>query len=502
MKHDKFLNNRYRKREVPNVADNTPRYALRSYAEVPEMRRISKIHFVGIGGAGMCGIAEVLLNQGYKITGSDLAKGKSTDRLEAMGAQVFAQHLASNVEDVDVVVVSSAIDPNNPEITFARDNRIPVVRRAEMLGELMRYRHGIAVAGTHGKTTTTSLIASVLAQAGFDPTFVIGGLLNSSDSNGRLGASRLLVAEADESDASFLHLQPMVAVLTNIDRDHLSNYEGSFEKLKGAFLEFIHNLPFYGLLVACLDDHDVRSLLPFVKRSVVTYGLDPEADVRAIDLVQNGGQAMFTVLRKGQPDLAITLAMPGKHNVLNALAAVAIATDEGVGDEDIAKGLNDFSGVGRRFEIHGRFTAEDGEFLLVDDYGHHPTELKATIEAVRLGWPGRRLIMVYQPHRYSRMLELFDQFVDVLGAVDQLILLDVYAAGEESIAGATGKDLFNAITRDSDTEVEFVQDVAFVPGLLDSMVKAGDFVLTQGAGETSKLAGTLRAHWQSKAVIS
>ncbi|MFT7306674.1 MAG: UDP-N-acetylmuramate--alanine ligase, partial [Candidatus Azotimanducaceae bacterium] len=302
--------------------------------------------------------------------------------------------------------------------------------------------------------------------------------------------------------ASFLHLQPMVAVLTNIDRDHLSNYEGSFEKLKGAFLEFIHNLPFYGLLVACLDDHDVRSLLPFVKRSVVTYGLDPEADVRAIDLVQNGGQAMFTVLRKGQPDLAITLAMPGKHNVLNALAAVAIATDEGVGDEDIAKGLNDFSGVGRRFEIHGRFTAEDGEFLLVDDYGHHPTELKATIEAVRLGWPGRRLIMVYQPHRYSRMLELFDQFVDVLGAVDQLILLDVYAAGEESIAGATGKDLFNAITRDSDTEVEFVQDVAFVPGLLDSMVKAGDFVLTQGAGETSKLAGTLRAHWQSKAVIS
>tara|TARA_R110002072_G_scaffold2252_2_gene18592 strand:- start:55955 stop:57355 length:1401 start_codon:yes stop_codon:yes gene_type:complete len=464
------------------------------------MRRISKIHFIGIGGAGMCGIAEVLINQGYIITGSDLASGKSTARLESMGAQIFTEHLASNVEGVDVVVVSSAIDPSNPEIAFARDNRIPVVRRAEMLGELMRYRHGIAVAGTHGKTTTTSLIASVLAQAGFDPTFVIGGLLNSSDSNGRLGASRLLVAEADESDASFLHLQPMVAVLTNIDRDHLSNYEGSFEKLKGAFLDFIHNLPFYGLLVACIDDHDVRSILPSVKRSVVTYGFDPEADVRAIDLVQDQGRARFTVLRRDLSDLSISLAMPGKHNVLNALAAVAIATDEGVSDEDIAKGLEDFSGVGRRFEIHGRFKADGGEFLLVDDYGHHPSELKATIEAVRTGWPDQRLIMVYQPHRYSRTIELFDQFVDVLGSVDQLILLDVYAAGEQSIAGATGKDLFNAITRDSDTAVEFVQDIALVPELLDSLVQAGDFVLTQGAGETSKLAGTLQTYWNTRAV--
>jgi len=474
----------------------------RSYTEVPEMRRISKIHFIGIGGAGMCGIAEVLLNQGYQITGSDLASGDNTRRLESMGATIFDQHLASNVEGVDVVVVSSAINPLNPEIMYARDNRIPVVRRAEMLGELMRYRHGIAVAGTHGKTTTTSLIASVLAQAGFDPTFVIGGLLNSSESNGRLGASRLLVAEADESDASFLHLQPMVAVLTNIDRDHLANYEGSYDKLKGAFLEFIHNLPFYGLLVACIDDHDVRSLLPSVKRSVVTYGFDPEADVRATKLIQEHGQARFTVVRKDQPDLEITLAMPGKHNVLNALAAVAIATDEGVSDEDISAGLGSFSGVSRRFEIHGRFTAGDGELLLVDDYGHHPTELKATIEAVRTGWPERRLIMIYQPHRYSRTIELFDQFVDVLGLVDELILLEVYAAGEEVIAGATGKDLFNAITRDSDTKVEFVQDISLVPELLDSMVKAGDFVLTQGAGETSKLAGTLQKHWQQRAIAS
>jgi UDP-N-acetylmuramate--alanine ligase len=475
--------------------------------EVPEMRRINTIHFVGIGGAGMCGIAEVLLNQGYQVTGSDLAAGKITQRLTALGAVIFDQHLASNVEGANVVVVSSAIDPSNPEVGYAREHRIPVIRRAEMLGELMRYRHGIAVAGTHGKTTTTSLIASVLAQAGLDPTFVIGGLLNSAESNGRLGASRLLVAEADESDASFLHLQPMVAVLTNIDRDHLANYEGSYDKLKGAFLEFIHNLPFYGLLVACLDDHDVRSILPTVTRSVVTYGFDPEADVRAVNLTQNNGKAYFTVLRKDLPELEIILAMPGRHNVLNALAAVAIATDEGVSDEDIAAGLGGFTGVGRRFEIHGHFVANEaapgeGEFLLVDDYGHHPTELKATIEAVRTGWPEHRLIMVYQPHRYSRTIELFDQFVDVLGSVDQLILLDVYAAGEKAIPGASGKDLFNAITRDSDTAVEFVQDIADVPALLDSLVKAGDFVLTQGAGETSKLAGSLQIHWQGRRVSS
>lgn len=474
----------------------------RTYTEVPEMRRISRIHFVGIGGAGMCGIAEVLLNQGYQVTGSDLASGKVTQRLVSMGAVIFNGHLAANVEGVDVVVVSSAIDPSNPEIAYAREHRIPVVRRAEMLGELMRYRHGIAVAGTHGKTTTTSLIASVLAQAGLDPTFVIGGLLNSAESNGRLGASRLLVAEADESDASFLHLQPMVAVLTNIDRDHLANYEGSYEKLKGAFLEFIHNLPFYGLLVACIDDHDVRSILPSVTRSIVTYGFDPEADVRATNLSQKDGRASFTVSRREHSDLDITLAMPGKHNVLNALAAIAIATDEGVSDQDIVIGLGSFSGVGRRFEMHGRFTAGDGEFLLVDDYGHHPTELKATVEAVRTGWPDHRLIMVYQPHRYSRTMELFDQFVDVLGSVDQLILLDVYAAGESVIPGATGKDLFNAITRDSDTSVEFVQDIAEVPALLDQLVVAGDFVLTQGAGETSRLAGSLQSHWQGRVVKS
>ncbi len=468
------------------------------YTEIPEMRRISRIHFVGIGGAGMCGIAEVLLNQGYAISGSDMADSSVTERLKELGATVYFGHEASNVENVDVVVVSSAIDASNPEIAYAREHRIPVVRRAEMLGELMRYRHGIAVAGTHGKTTTTSLIASVLAQAGFDPTFVIGGLLNSTASNGRLGSSRILVAEADESDASFLHLQPMVAVLTNIDRDHLGNYEGSFTKLKAAFLDFIHNLPFYGLLVACIDDQDVRALLPSVKRSVITYGFDPEADVRASDLKQENGRASFTVSRQGQAPLQITLAMPGKHNVLNALAAVAIATDEGVVDEDIAAGLASFTGVGRRFEIHGEFKVGEGSFLLVDDYGHHPTEVRATIEAVRVGWPEHRLIMIYQPHRYSRTIELFDQFVDVLGQVDLLILLDVYAAGEEPLPGATGQDLFNAIQRDSDTDVKFVARIEDVPAVLDGLVQENDFVLTQGAGQTTRLARDLKARWQGR----
>lgn len=470
----------------------------RGYLEVPEMRRISKIHFIGIGGAGMCGIAEVLLNQGYAISGSDLSESAVTKRLQDMGATIYQGHVAANVEDVDVVVVSSAIDRGNPEIEYARSHRIPVVRRAEMLGELMRYRHGIAVAGTHGKTTTTSLIASVLGQAGFDPTFVIGGLLNSSASNGRLGTSRILVAEADESDASFLHLQPMVAVLTNIDRDHLSNYEGSYTKLKSAFLDFIHNLPFYGLLVACIDDHDVRSLLPSVTRSVITYGFDPAADVRASDLVQKSGQSSFVVYRKDSDPLPITLAMPGKHNVLNALAAIAIASDEGVSDDDIAKGLETFTGVGRRFEIHGEFSVDDGVFLLVDDYGHHPTEVRATVESVRVGWPMHRLVMVYQPHRYSRTMELFDQFVDVLGQVDLLILLDVYAAGEEPIEGATGQDLFNAIQRDGDTRIEFAENIEAVPVLLDELVEANDFVLTQGAGQTTRLAQDLKARWQSR----
>ncbi len=468
--------------------------------EVPEMRRIKNIHFVGIGGAGMCGIAEVLLIQGYEISGSDKQVSKNTQRLEDLGATIHIGHAGKNVKSADVVVVSTAIDTSNPEVSYARENRIPIVPRAEMLGELMRYRHGIAVAGTHGKTTTTSLIASILGAAGLDPTFIIGGLLKSTESNGKLGASRFLVAEADESDASFLHLQPMVAVLTNVDKDHLSFYEGSFEKLKTAFLEFIHNLPFYGLLVACLDDPVVKSILPSVQRPVITYGFDSDADIYAENIEQIEGKSVFTVYRDGKDDLNVTLSMPGKHNVLNALAAIAIATDEGVADADIIKGLQGFQGVARRFEIHGKFEHDDGNYLLVDDYGHHPSEVKATIQAVREGWPERRLIMIYQPHRFSRTLELFDQFVDVLSSVDCLILLDVYAAGEDPIIGATGADLYKSISRASNIVIEFAEDIESVPDIIDNMVSANDFVLTQGAGETGKLAQMLRQHWQSKVV--
>ena len=469
--------------------------------DVPEMRRISLIHFVGIGGAGMCGIAEVLLNQGYRISGSDMSDTPVTQRLAVLGAAIQIGHHARNVAGADVIVISSAIRDSNPELIEANANRIPVVRRAEMLGELMRYRHGIAIAGTHGKTTTTSLVASILGQAGLDPTFVIGGLLNSAASNARLGASRYMVAETDESDASFLHLQPMVSVLTNIDRDHLANYEGSFEKLKTAFLEFVHNLPFYGLLVACYDDPGVKSILPEVKRSMLTYGFDPEADIHATNLVQSGVTSKFLVTRVGhEKSLEISLELPGEHNVLNALAAIAIATDEGVNDADIQLGLSSFQGVGRRFENHGEYlidTADnDSRYVVFDDYGHHPSEVKATIEAVRQGWPASRLVMIYQPHRYTRTHELFDQFVDALSMVDQLVLLDVYAAGESPIPGATGEDLFKAIKRKANTKVEFLTSIDEVPLVLDEMVRANDFVLTQGAGETSKLAKALTARWE------
>jgi len=478
-----------------------------STAEVPEMRRIKLIHFVGIGGAGMCGIAEVLLNQGYKISGSDMFDTPVTQRLAQLGVIIQTGHTASNVEGADVIVISSAIPATNPELVAAGENRIPVVRRAEMLAELMRYRHGIAIAGTHGKTTTTSLVASILGQAGFDPTFIIGGLLNSAASNARLGASRYMVAEADESDASFLHLQPMVAVLTNIDRDHLANYDGSFDKLKTAFVEFIHNLPFYGLLVACYDDPGVKSILPRVKRSVLTYGFDPEADIYATNLTQTGATSHFSVVRNGHAEpLLVSVDLPGEHNVLNALAAIAIATDEGVKDEDIQLGLSGFQGVGRRFENHGKYLVDpldaQSDYVVFDDYGHHPSEVKATIEAVRKGWPTSRLVMIYQPHRYTRTHELFDQFVDVLSMVDRLVLLDVYAAGESEIPGATGEDLYKAINRKANTQVDFVLSIDEVPSLLDKLVEANDFVLTQGAGETSKLAKALTSRWETRRVKS
>lgn len=472
-----------------------------NFPDVPEMRRIKRIHFVGIGGAGMCGIAEVLLNQGYQISGSDLKESAVTKRLKTLGVKLFIGHDESNVDDADVVVTSSAIKGENPEVSSAHSRRVPVVRRAEMLAELMRYRHGIAVAGTHGKTTTTSLIASILAQAGLDPTFIIGGLLNSAETNGRLGTSRYLVAEADESDASFLHLQPMVVVLTNVDRDHLSYYEGSFEKLQNAFIEFIHNLPFYGLLVACIDDPVIKLLLPRVKRSIMTYGFDSGADVCAYNVQQNGTRSTFQVSRKGNmEDLEIEFNLPGRHNILNALAAIAIASDEGISNEDIEKGLENFQGVGRRFEVHGRFSTQDGSYLLVDDYGHHPSEVKAIVDAVRNGWPGNRLVMVYQPHRYTRTFELFDQFVEVLATVDHLILTEVYPAGEEMIAGATGKDLYQKLLAGGQVSIDFIDNIMDVPARLDEIVRADDLVLTQGAGETASLAQTLVSNWASRRI--
>jgi UDP-N-acetylmuramate--alanine ligase len=471
------------------------------FPDVPEMRRIKRIHFVGIGGAGMCGIAEVLMNQGYEISGSDLTSSVVTERLKAYGATIFIGHDKCQVSDVDVVVTSTAIQEGNPEVDAAHKNRIPVVRRAEMLGELMRYRHGIAVAGTHGKTTTTSLIASIFAQAKLDPTFIIGGLLNSAESNGQLGRSRYLIAEADESDASFLHLQPMVAVLTNIDKDHLTYYEGSFEKLQHAFIEFIHNLPFYGLLVACADDPVIKSILPQVQRPILTYGFDERADVQAHDVKQTEITSEFKVKRDGCPnDIEISLNLPGRHNVLNALAAIAIASDEGVSDFDIRKGLASFQGVGRRFEVHGKFSIEDGNYLLVDDYGHHPTEVKATIDAVRSGWPNNRLVMVYQPHRYTRTLELFDQFVDVLSRVDHLVLTEVYSAGEEKIAGATAKDIYQKLVMESRVDVDYIDRIEDIPEHLDKILCPGDLVLTQGAGETAKLAQILKLNWASRRV--
>ena len=458
---------------------------------IPEMRRIKRIHFIGIGGAGMSGIAEVLLNQGYHISGSDLRESSTVERLRNMGAEIFIGHHMNNVVGANVIVNSSAIDEDNPEICSAREHRIPIVRRAEMLAELMRYRHGIAVAGTHGKTTTTSMVTSVLAAAGLDPTFVIGGLVNSTGSNAQLGTSHYLVAEADESDASFLHLQPMLAVITNIDADHMDTYEGDFSRLKKTFVEFIHNLPFYGLAVVCGDDEVVQELLPDISRQVVTYGFDESNDYHAVDVQQNKTQTTFTVIAPSflkNEKLTITVNMPGKHNVLNALAAIAIAVDEGVSIEAIKEGLENFQGVGRRFQIYGEYPIADGHAMLVDDYGHHPREVEVTIEAVRDGWSDRRLVMVYQPHRYSRTRDLYEDFVDVLSKVDVLILLDVYPAGEEPIQGADGRSLSRSIRTRGKVDPIFVEGVDGVPAIIHEIVEANDIVITQGAGNVGGLA--------------
>lgn len=458
---------------------------------IPEMRRIRRIHFIGIGGAGMCGIAEVLLNQGYVISGSDLRESAVVERLRVLGADVIIGHSANNVVGVDVVVISTAIDLNNPELLAARENRIPVVRRAEMLAEIMRYRHGIAVAGAHGKTTTTSLIASILTEAGRDPTYVIGGLLNSSGSNACLGASRYLVAEADESDASFLHLQPMVSVVTNIDADHMETYGGDFKRLQQTYVQFLHNLPFYGVAVVCVDDKPVCDILLDIGRPTLTYGLSEKADFRIVDVVQDKMQSTFTVLRPEHKSITATINLPGLHNVQNATAAIAVATDEGIADDVIIRALEKFQGVGRRFQVYGEYPVGNGKAMLVDDYGHHPREVESVVSAVRKGWPDRRLVMVYQPHRYTRTRDLYEDFVQVLSKVDVLILLDVYSAGEAFIAGADSRALARSIRQRGQVDPVFVESIDEVPAVLAPLLLADDIVVTQGAGNIGSLAGLL-----------
>ena len=454
------------------------------------MGRIHRVHFVGIGGVGMGGIAEVLLNLGYRVSGSDLRENAVTQRLQELGATVMIGHHARNVRRVDVVVVSSAITTDNPEIAAARAARIPVVPRAEMLGELMRFRQGIAVAGTHGKTTTTSLLASVLAEGGLDPTFVIGGRLNSAGSNARLGTGRYLVAEADESDGSFLMLQPTIAVVTNIDADHLEAYEGDFDRLQNAFLDFLLHLPFYGIAVLCIDDPQVAKLIPKLTRTVVTYGTSPEADVRVTDLRQEGLRMHFTVHIRDH-ELPVTLTLPGRHNALNAVAAIAVASELGVDDAAIQHGLESFEGIGRRCEVHGEWVAGDCRVTVVDDYAHHPREIEATLQAVHDGWPDRRVVVVFQPHRYTRTRDLLDDFAYVLCEVDALVLLDVYAAGEAPIPGADGRSLSRAIRARGKVDPVFISGVDELPRALGAVVEDGDVLLLLGAGDIGSAAPTL-----------
>ena len=459
----------------------------------PEMRRIRRIHFVGIGGSGMCGIAEVLLNQGYEISGSDINRGPSIKRLTDAGATVFIGHREENIQGAHVVVKSSAVTLENTEIAAAREQGIPVVRRAEMLAELMRYRHGIAIAGTHGKTTTTSLITAIFAEDGRDPTFVVGGRVNSVGTNAKLGGSRYLVAEADESDASFLHLQPMVAVVTNIEADHMETYDFDFNRLTKTYIEFLHNLPFYGLAVMCIDDQVIRDLLVDVARPTLTYGFSDDAAYRIKEMRVEQNRSHFVIERPdGLAPLSISLNIPGQHNALNAAAAIAVASDEGISDQAIIDGLNSFGGVGRRFEIYGEYpVAGNGQAMLVDDYGHHPTEIKATVDAVRAGWPDRRLVMIFQPHRYTRTRDLYEDFVKVLAEVDVLIVLDVYTAGEEPIAGAGSKNLCGSIRQRSALDPIYIETIEEVPALLNELVQDNDLVITQGAGSVNKLVALL-----------
>lgn len=457
------------------------------------MRRIRKVHFVGIGGAGMSGIADVMHTLGYQVSGSDIASNAVTERLQNMGVKVYHSHTAENVSDVDVVVTSTAINKDNVEVEAAKARRIPVVPRAEMLAELMRFSHGIAVAGTHGKTTTTSLVTSVLAEAGLDPTYVIGGKLNSSATHARLGKGKYLVAEADESDASFLYLQPMIAIVTNVDADHLPTYGGDFSRLKQAFVEFLHHLPFYGLAIVCVDDEEARSLLPDITRPVIRYGIDFDADICASNIRYHGTQTVFDVmLPDAKAPVEIVLNMPGRHNVLNALAAICVAYELGVSVSDVQAALSKFEGIGRRMHMYGDIKLAQGFVTLIDDYAHHPTEVAATISATKNAWPDKRLVVVFQPHRFTRTRDLFEDFSRVLSECDVLLLTEVYAAGEESIAGADGRALCAAIRARGKVNPIFIEDIEQLGNDLKTILQDGDLVLTMGAGSIGRIASQLK----------
>lgn len=470
---------------------------------IDRMRRINCIHFIGIGGAGMGGIAEVLLNVGYAVQGSDLRESAMTRRLAKLGATIMLGHSATHIRDADVVVISSAVSPQNVEYLAALEQRCPVVKRAEMLAELMRFsRNSVAVAGTHGKTTTTSLVASLLAEGDLDPTFVIGGRLKSADTNARLGTGDYLVAEADESDASFMHLQPMVAIVTNIDADHMETYGGDVEQLRHSFVEFLHNLPFYGLAVLCLDDAGVQSILPNVARPISTYAIDEDADFRATDIRYHEAGSRFNVVRRDGDALAITLNLPGRHNVLNTLAAIAVASEFDVSDAAICKALSDFEGIDRRFQIYGDLAIPAGTALLVDDYGHHPTEVAATLAAARAGWPDRRLVLIFQPHRFTRTRDHLDEFAQVLSGTDVVVLLPVYSAGEAPIANADSAAIARAIRSRGAVEPVLAEAFEDLPELIGRLVQSGDLLLTMGAGDVGQVAPQLVAHFASPAMRS
>jgi UDP-N-acetylmuramate--alanine ligase len=454
--------------------------------------KVRRIHFVGIGGAGMSGIAEVLVNLGYQVSGSDLAVNAATQRLSSLGVRLNFEHLPANVDGADAVVVSTAVRPDNPEVIAARLRRIPVVPRALMLAELMRLKQGVAIAGTHGKTTTTSLVASVLAEGGLDPTFVIGGRLTAAGSHARLGGGDFIVVEADESDASFLHLQPVIAVVTNIDADHMDTYQHDFARLRQAFVQFLQNLPFYGSAVLCADDQHVREILPFVSKPVLMYGTSADASVRAEALEHDGGRMRFKARRDRAAALDVTLNLPGRHNVLNALAAIAVGTEIGVPDRAILKALAEFNGVGRRFQRYGEVALSGGgSFTLVDDYGHHPAEMTATLEAARGAFPGRRVVLAFQPHRYTRTRDLFEDFVKVLSTADALVLAEVYPAGEAPIIAADGRSLARAVRVAGKVEPVFVEDITALPEAILRVAQSGDVVVTMGAGSIGNVAAQL-----------